>query len=322
MLKSMTTRSAKAVALQPKAATRFQPKAANGFQPKAATKWSAKALAERVGAGIVRFQEASYAVDEVAAAILGLDRRDLPSMTLLLFGGPATVQQLADALRTPLGAVRDAVAKLEMAGYARRRQTAGAVQIELTAHARDWINRIWEPLARHGDEVAATFSNEELASIARFVQVGRELQEKHAADLRSWLAAPARTRQSHQRGGLSPAALRRVQLFVEANVERPLHTRDLAARAGLSVYHFARAFRVSTGVTPLAYVHQRRIERATTLIGTTTQPLARIAVTAGFTTQSRLTTAFRRATGFTPAAYRRGRATAGLRVKTESSAAL
>jgi AraC-like DNA-binding protein len=40
----------------------------------------------------------------------------------------------------------------------------------------------------------------------------------------------------------------------------------------------------------------------------TTQPLARIAVTAGFTTQSRLTTAFRRATGFTPAAYRRGQA--------------
>jgi AraC family transcriptional regulator len=281
---------------------------------KTATGRSAKALAERIGSEIVRFQEASHAVDELAAAILGLERRDLPCMTQLLFGGPATVRQLAGTLNTSVGTARDVVAKLEMAGYARRRHSSDGGHIELTAHARDWINRIWEPLARQGDEVAATFSNDELASIARFVQTGRELQEKHAANLRSWLAAPARTRQSHQRGGLSPAALRRVQLFVEANVERPLHTRDLAARAGLSVYHFARAFRVSTGVTPLAYVHQRRIERATTLIGTTTQPLARIAVTAGFTTQSRLTTAFRRATGFTPAAYRRGRA--------ESSAAL
>jgi transcriptional regulator GlxA family with amidase domain len=34
------------------------------------------------------------------------------------------------------------------------------------------------------------------------------------------------------RGGLSPAALRRVQLFVEANLARPLHLRDLAERAG------------------------------------------------------------------------------------------
>jgi AraC family transcriptional regulator len=288
------------------------------WSAKAATGPSAKALAERIGAEIVRFQEASHAVDELAAAILGLERRDLPCMTQLLFGGPATARQLADALRTPLGAVRDVVAKLEMAGYARRRHTADGVHIELTAHAREWINRIWEPLARHGDEVAATFSNDELASIARFVQTGRELQEQHASDLRAWLAAPARTRQSHQRGGLSPAALRRVQLFVEANVERPLHTRDLAARAGLSVFHFARAFRVSTGVTPQAYLHQRRIELAKTLIGTTTQPLARIAVTAGFSTQSRLTTAFRRATGFTPATYRRGRATAG---PAESSAA-
>ena len=269
------------------------------------------ALSALLGAEIVRFQEASHAFDELAAAILSLDRRDLPCMTLLLFGGPATVRRLAVMLGTPQSVVRDIVATLEMAGYARRRPASDGLQVELTAHAREWIKRIWEPLERLGGEVMAGFSTDELASIARFVQSGRELQEKHAADLRSWLAAPARTRRSHQRGGLSPAALRRVQLFVEANVERPLQTRDLAARAGLSVHHFARSFRVSTGVTPLAYLHRRRIELAKTLIGTTTQPLARVAVAAGFTTQSRLTTAFRRATGFTPAAYRRGQASPG-----------
>ena len=264
------------------------------------------ALSARLGAEIVRFQEASHAVDELAAAILGLDRRDLPFMTQLLFGGPSTVRQLSDILRAPQAAVRDVVARLEMAGYARRRTAAGVLRIELTAHAREWINRIWEPLEQVGGEVMATFSTEELASIARFTQLGRELQEKHAVNLRTWLAAPAQTRRSHQRGGLSPAALRRVQLFVEANIDRPLRTRDLAARAGLSVSHFARAFRVTTGVTPLADVHQFRIERAKTLIASTTQPLARVALATGFTTQSRLTTATRRATGFTPAAYRRG----------------
>jgi len=51
----------------------------------------------------------------------------------------------------------------------------------------------------------------------------------------------------------------------------------------------------------------QRIEHARALIEDTDQPLAEIAAATGFATQSHLTTAFRRATGFTPAAYRRGR---------------
>jgi AraC family transcriptional regulator len=135
----------------------------------------------------------------------------------------------------------------------------------------------------------------------------RDVQERHIADLLRWLDEPAATRKSHQRGGLSPAALRRVQVFVEANIERAVHIPDLAVRAGLSVHHFSRAFRISTGVTPRTFIEQRRIARARTLIDDTNQPLADIAVATGFATQSHLTTAFRRATGFSPAAYRRGR---------------
>ena len=71
------------------------------------------------------------------------------------------------------------------------------------------------------------------------------------------------------------------------------------------MFHFARAFRVSTGLTPRAFVETRRIARARQLIAGTTQPLAAIAVDTGFGTQSRLTIAFKRATGFTPAAWRR-----------------
>jgi AraC family transcriptional regulator len=135
----------------------------------------------------------------------------------------------------------------------------------------------------------------------------REVQERHLAGVRQWLNEPAATRKSHQRGGLSPAALQRVQVFVEANIDRSIHIRDLASRAGLSPHHFARAFRTSTGATPRAFIERRRIERARALIDTTDQPLAEIAAAAGFATQSHFTTAFRRATGFTPAAYRRGR---------------
>jgi len=56
----------------------------------------------------------------------------------------------------------------------------------------------------------------------------------------------------------------------------------------------------------LATRHRAKV-RALALIAETDQPLAHVAAATGFTTQSQLTTVFRRATGFTPAAYRRGR---------------
>jgi AraC family transcriptional regulator len=255
----------------------------------------------------VRFQEASKTVDQIAAAILRLEQQDLPCMTLLLFGGPATAQQLAAALRLPLNELRDVVARLEMAGYARRSAGRGGPLIELTPHAREWIDRIWEPLRHRGAEMLAAFSPRDLSLMVQVLRRARDVQERHIVDLRRWLDEPAAARRSHQRGGLSPAALRRVQVFVEANLARPIHIPDLAARAGLSVHHFGRAFRTSTGVTPRRFIEQRRIARARTLIDDTDQPLADVAAASGFATQSHLTTAFRRATGFTPAAYRRGR---------------
>ena len=265
-------------------------------------------LTVQVGDEIVRFQEASNTVDQVAASILRLDRGDLPCLTLLLFGGPSTATELARALGLPLGVLRDVLARLEMAGYLRRSPAVGGgLRVELTPHAREWIDRIWEPLRLRGAEMLARFSSGDLALMLRVLRQATQVQEAHIADLRSWLDEPAATRKSHQRGGLSPAALRRVQLLVEANIDRPIHMADLAARAGLSVHHFGRAFRTSTGVTPHAFVEQRRIERARTLIDGTSEPLADIAAATGFATQSHLTTAFKRVTGFTPAAYRRGR---------------
>ena len=105
-----------------------------------------------------------------------------------------------------------------------------------------------------------------------------------------------------------------MQLFVEANLDRTIRLSDLAGRAELSLYHFARAFRISAGQTPRAFVEQRRVERAKQLIVQSHRSLADVAMECGFGTfgtQSRLTTTFKRRTGFTPAEFRRGRPTPG-----------
>jgi AraC family transcriptional regulator len=265
-------------------------------------------LALTVGRQISRFQEASYAFDDVAAEILALSRSDLPVMTALLFGGPASVDDLVQALHIRRPVVSATLNRLQLAGYARF-QSGGNPRIELTAHASEWIERIWAPLRENGFRVLEGYSMAHLALIARFLEQASTVQEARTASLRRWLSLPSSpARRPHLRGGLSPAALQRVQLFVESNLGEAIHLRDLAARATLSPYHFARAFKTSVGMTPRSFVEHRRVERAKRLLTESAQPLAIVAVDSGFGTQSRLTTVFKRHTGFTPAVYRRGHA--------------
>lgn len=273
---------------------------------------SRSALIGALGAEIVRFQDASNAVDDAAAAVLALERADLPCISMLLFMGGAPAEQLAGALRLGPRAFRSMIERVELAGYARRVATREGDRFELTEHARRWVETLWGPLQAEGVRLLERESTRDLATLARFMETIRPVQEEHAARIRALLEVPAATasKPNRMRGGLSPAALRRVQLFVEANLERSVHLSDLAERAGLSEFHFARAFKTSMAVTPRAFVESRRIARARELLRASDHSLAQIAVETGFGTQSRFTTTFRRATGFTPATYRRGRALA------------
>ena len=264
-------------------------------------------LTRSIGQEVARFQEASYAFDDVAAEILALHRKDLPVMTALLFNGAASSDELSAALHVPRSTVTATLERLQLAGYARF-QPGAPSRLELTAHAKTWIERIWAPLREDGAKLLGRYATAHLAAIAAFVVQASALQEARITRLRAWLALPkSPARRPHLRGGLSPAALQRVQVFIEANLGDAIPLHDLAARAALSPYHFARAFKTSVGLTPRAFVEQRRIERAKQLLAESDHPIASVAVDTGFGTQSRLTSVFKRQTGFTPAVYRRGR---------------
>ena len=116
-----------------------------------------------------------------------------------------------------------------------------------------------------------------------------------------WAAASVK---ENINGGLSGYKLKRVQEFVDANLEEDLSLAELAEVADLSQFHFARAFRRSTGQTPQQYLMQQRIERAKQLLSKDDLPIVEISLRTGFKNQSHFTTLFRKFTKFTPKLWR------------------
>lgn len=120
-----------------------------------------------------------------------------------------------------------------------------------------------------------------------------------------WPAASAGIRALRTRGGLPAGALRKVSEYIERELANPISLHDLAAMAGFSDCHFARAFKQSTGMPPHRYLMQRRVERAAALIQGTTRPLSEIALEVGCCDQSHFSRLVARATGQTPRDLRR-----------------
>jgi AraC-like DNA-binding protein len=101
---------------------------------------------------------------------------------------------------------------------------------------------------------------------------------------------------------LAAAPIRRARERIDADPAAPLTLADLAAESGLSRYQILRAFARETGLTPHAYILQRRIALARRLIRRGVD-LAEAAVVAGFYDQSHLNRCFVRQFGVTPHRY-------------------
>ena len=117
------------------------------------------------------------------------------------------------------------------------------------------------------------------------------------------LVAASRKRPVKLRGGLAPYIARRIDDWIDAHLDQTIRLRDLADLAGLSEFHLHRAFRLSRGIAPHAWVTRRRIAWAKAQLSTRA-PIAEIAAASGFSNQSHLTRAFRKEVGLTPARYR------------------
>lgn len=115
-------------------------------------------------------------------------------------------------------------------------------------------------------------------------------------------------REGRGRGGFAAWQLNRVIDHIESHLTEKITGRELAGLVDVSVGQLFRAFKVSVGVPPFRYIAQRRVELACRIMKTTDEPLSQVAMACGLCDQSHFCRVFRRATGLSPAAWRRANA--------------
>ena len=98
---------------------------------------------------------------------------------------------------------------------------------------------------------------------------------------------------------------RRAKAMLAENINGNISLAHLAQECRLSVRHFTRAFRASTGVSAHTWLLRLRIEKAKTLLLSSRRALAEIALECGFADQSHMTRVFRRSIGLSPGVWRR-----------------
>jgi len=115
---------------------------------------------------------------------------------------------------------------------------------------------------------------------------------------------PARQHATGRASTLNDRVLRTILDYIDANLDANLSLETLAGLAGVLTHQFGRAFKRKVGEPPHQYVLARRIEAARTLLRSTEHSIADIAYATGFSSQSHMTTTFRREIGVTPAQLR------------------
>lgn len=92
--------------------------------------------------------------------------------------------------------------------------------------------------------------------------------------------------------------------YIDKHYQEPLTLEMLAEVCHGSPYHLHRTFKKVTGITPVDYIQQKRIDQASEYLVTTDRAVADIGTHVGLPNTSYFITLFKKKTGHTPTQYR------------------
>lgn len=93
--------------------------------------------------------------------------------------------------------------------------------------------------------------------------------------------------------------------YIQLNLNGNLTVEQLASRANQNKDYFSKQFLTHTGLRPLNYIHEKKIERAQYLIETTNKTFLEIAIDTGFSNLPHFSKIFKQIVSLTPGEYRR-----------------
>lgn len=95
-----------------------------------------------------------------------------------------------------------------------------------------------------------------------------------------------------------------IKNYLDANYAENITLDTLASLTHMNKYYMAHAFASYTGLSPINYLIQKRVQEGKSLLESTTLSIAQVSETLGFSSQSYFSQAFKKATGKTPIQYR------------------
>lgn len=102
-----------------------------------------------------------------------------------------------------------------------------------------------------------------------------------------------------------PQKVMKIISHILLNLRQELAISELAAMANQNIDHFSRQFKLYTGLSPINYIREKRIERAQYLMATTNMSYSMISSETGFDTLSYFSRTFKKITGISPSEYKR-----------------
>lgn len=91
---------------------------------------------------------------------------------------------------------------------------------------------------------------------------------------------------------------------LDLNADNPKKLQEALKQIPMTPHHFNQLFKIRYGQTPYAYVLNKRLEKAASMLKTSSQSVLDIAMAAGFGSISSFYASFRRVYGMSPARYR------------------
>ena len=133
------------------------------------------------------------------------------------------------------------------------------------------------------------------------------LTEEFAQELASHLIGShsnlAHLQRSDRAYAMAPGKLKRAEDYIVSNLQIELSLQDIAAVAGMSLFHFAKAFKLTTGRTPHQFLTDQRLLHARSLLHDVSLSIGQIAGAVGLS-HSHFTAVFTRQMGMTPSKFR------------------